>query len=199
MTGPATRTPMLRRLRALWCVRHGHRYHEVGRVYSGPEGKAREVVIEACGVCGARRDLMHTTNQPNLVGHGCQLRQEFSEANSRQAGLNGLVGATNPFGSVGLWIESIQMGQTAVDLDPDEILDPVGASGRVPIAGSERTCQTEADRPGGAGVQCLAPRHVAVGCHYTVTHFCHGLQTSPGATMSHRTHAFFGRSYSRIP
>jgi hypothetical protein len=47
---------MLQRLRALWCERHGHRYHEVGRIYSGPEGRAREVVLEACRVCGAQRD-----------------------------------------------------------------------------------------------------------------------------------------------
>ncbi len=47
---------MLQRLRALWCERHGHRYCEVGRVYSGLEGHAREVVLEACLVCGTQRD-----------------------------------------------------------------------------------------------------------------------------------------------
>jgi len=47
---------MLQRLRTLWCERHGHRYREVGRVYSGPEGRAQEVVLEACRVCGSQRD-----------------------------------------------------------------------------------------------------------------------------------------------
>ncbi len=47
---------MLHRLRILWCERHGHQYREVGRVYSGSEGHGREVVLEACRVCGAQRD-----------------------------------------------------------------------------------------------------------------------------------------------
>jgi len=47
---------MLQRLKALWCERHGHRYREVGRVYSGAEGRAQEVVLEACRVCGSQRD-----------------------------------------------------------------------------------------------------------------------------------------------
>lgn len=47
---------MLRRLKSLWCERHGHRFRVVGRVYEGPEGRAREVVLEACRVCGAKRE-----------------------------------------------------------------------------------------------------------------------------------------------
>lgn len=47
---------MLERLRALWCERRGHRYRVVARLYSGPEGQAREVLLEACRICGARRD-----------------------------------------------------------------------------------------------------------------------------------------------
>jgi len=47
---------MLKHLRSLWCERHGHQYREVGRVYAGPEGHAQEVLLEACRICGARRD-----------------------------------------------------------------------------------------------------------------------------------------------
>ena len=47
---------MLQRLKALWCERHGHQFREVGRVYSGSEGQAREVVLEVCRLCGAQRD-----------------------------------------------------------------------------------------------------------------------------------------------
>ncbi len=54
---------MLRRLRTLWCERHGHRYREVGRVYSGPEGHAHEIVLEACRVCGLQRDRPPTTEE----------------------------------------------------------------------------------------------------------------------------------------
>ncbi len=46
---------MLRRLKSLWCERHGHRFEEVGRVYEGPEGRAREIVLEPCRICGAKR------------------------------------------------------------------------------------------------------------------------------------------------
>jgi hypothetical protein len=49
---------MLQRLGALWCGRHGHQYCEVGRVYGGPEGRAREVRLQACRICGARRDQL---------------------------------------------------------------------------------------------------------------------------------------------
>jgi uncharacterized Zn finger protein (UPF0148 family) len=52
------RTPLLKRLGAVWCERHGHQYREVGRVYTGPEGQAREVRLEVCRVCGARRDQL---------------------------------------------------------------------------------------------------------------------------------------------
>jgi hypothetical protein len=47
---------MLERLLALWCERHGHRYQIVARLYSGAEGKAHEVLLEVCRVCGAQRD-----------------------------------------------------------------------------------------------------------------------------------------------
>jgi len=49
---------MLKRLGALWCERHGHQFREVGRVYAGPEGRAREVRLQACRICGARRDQL---------------------------------------------------------------------------------------------------------------------------------------------
>ena len=49
---------MLKRLGALWCERHGHQYREVGRVYAGAEGRAREVRLDACRICGARRDQL---------------------------------------------------------------------------------------------------------------------------------------------
>ena len=49
---------MLKRLAALWCERHGHQYREVGRVYAGAEGRAREVRLDACRICGARRDQL---------------------------------------------------------------------------------------------------------------------------------------------
>lgn len=55
--------PMLQRLRALWCERHGHRYHVVGRVYSSLEGKAREVLLEVCSLCGAHRDRPATDQE----------------------------------------------------------------------------------------------------------------------------------------
>ena len=48
----------LKRLGALWCERHGHEFREVGRVYAGPEGRAREVRLQACRICGARRDQL---------------------------------------------------------------------------------------------------------------------------------------------
>ena len=48
----------LKRLGALWCERHGHQFREVGRVYAGPEGWAREVRLQACRICGARRDQL---------------------------------------------------------------------------------------------------------------------------------------------
>ncbi len=54
---------MLRCLRMLWCERNGHRFREVGRVYSGAEGRAREVVVETCGVCGAQRDRPSETQE----------------------------------------------------------------------------------------------------------------------------------------
>ncbi len=54
---------MLQRLRALWCERHGHRYHVVGRVYEGPEGQAQEVLLEACSVCGAQRERAPTSEE----------------------------------------------------------------------------------------------------------------------------------------
>lgn len=54
---------MLQRLRALWCERHGHRYHVVGRVYEGPEGRAQEVLLEACSVCGAQRERTPTAEE----------------------------------------------------------------------------------------------------------------------------------------
>ncbi len=47
---------MLRRLKSLWCDRHGHQFREVGCVYESPEGQAREVVLEACSICGLKRD-----------------------------------------------------------------------------------------------------------------------------------------------
>jgi hypothetical protein len=47
---------MLRRLKTLWCERHGHQFREVGRVYEGPAGQVREVVLEACRICGLKRD-----------------------------------------------------------------------------------------------------------------------------------------------
>ena len=51
---------MLRRLKTLWCERHGHQFQEVGRVYEGPEGQAREVVLQACRICGTRRERPST-------------------------------------------------------------------------------------------------------------------------------------------
>lgn len=56
---------MLKRLRRLWCERHGHQYREVGRVYAGPEGHPHEVVLEACRQCGARRD--HPSLKPETT------------------------------------------------------------------------------------------------------------------------------------
>ena len=48
----------LKRLGALWCERHGHEFREVGRVYAGPEGRAREIRLQACCICGTRRDQL---------------------------------------------------------------------------------------------------------------------------------------------
>lgn len=53
---------MLKRLRALWCERRGHRYRVVARLYSGAKGEAHEVLLEACRICGARRDRPSTTD-----------------------------------------------------------------------------------------------------------------------------------------
>ncbi len=77
---------MLERLRALWCERHGHRYREVGRVYSGPEGHAREIVLEACRVCGAQRDRPPTgeaASEPARLDE--QVRLDFLARARRRA------------------------------------------------------------------------------------------------------------------
>lgn len=77
---------MLKRLGALWCERHGHQYREVGRVYTGPEGQAQEVLLEACRVCGARRDqpsMKTRTQKPSPLGE--QARLDFLARARRHA------------------------------------------------------------------------------------------------------------------
>jgi hypothetical protein len=77
---------MLRRLKTLWCERHGHRFRVVGRVYEGPEGQAREIVLEVCRICGAQRDRAPTgeesANTPVLTE---QARLDFLAKSRRRA------------------------------------------------------------------------------------------------------------------
>ena len=77
---------MLRRLKTLWCERNGHRFRVVGRVYEGPEGQAREVVLEACRVCGTQRERPPTreesANPPALTE---QARLDFLAKSRRRA------------------------------------------------------------------------------------------------------------------
>lgn len=77
---------MLKRLQALWCERHGHQYREVGRVYAGPEGRAQELLLEACRICGARRDqpsMKASTQKPSPLGE--QARLDFLARARRRA------------------------------------------------------------------------------------------------------------------
>ncbi len=77
---------MLKRLGALWCERHGHQYREVGRVYAGPEGQAQEVLLEACRICGVRRDqpsMKASMQKPSLLGE--QARLDFLARARRRA------------------------------------------------------------------------------------------------------------------
>ena len=77
---------MLKRLGALWCEHHGHQYREVGRVYAGPEGQAQEVLLEACRICGARRDrpsMKAGMQKPSPLGE--QARLDFLARARRRA------------------------------------------------------------------------------------------------------------------
>ena len=76
----------LKRLGALWCERHGHEFREVGHVYAGPEGRAREVRLQACRICGARRDQFPAeggTAEPSSLPE--QSRLEFLARARRRA------------------------------------------------------------------------------------------------------------------
>ena len=112
--------------------------------------------------------VRETADHRALVHHLGVLRQQFTDINPRDVGVDRLEGATKLRRCVGLHVKRVELRGTAVHPDQNHGLLRAGGGMREPSRfGTQQIGQAEAKGPNRSHLQHLPPRNVVAKCSRT--------------------------------